>query len=52
MAVSMGGLPLAEKPGESEFPQVLGDSQVTGSSWERPCLPSGGGQRASTCSDR
>ena len=47
-----GTIPFAEKPGALEFPWVLGDSKVTGSSWERPCLPCGGGQRASMCSDR
>ena len=47
-----GTVPLAEKPGGSEFPWLLEDSQVTGSSWERPYLPCRGGQRASTCLDR
>ena len=47
-----GTIPLAERAGSSEFPQLLEDTQVTGSSWEWRCLPCGGGQQASTCSDR
>ena len=41
-----GTVPLAE------FPRLLEGSQVTGSSWEQRFLPCGGGERASTCSDR
>ena len=34
-----GTVPLAEKPEGSEFPWLLEDSRVTGSSWEQPFLP-------------
>lgn len=34
-----GTVPLAEKPEGSEFPWLLEDSRVTGSSWEQPLLP-------------
>ena len=31
--------PLAKKPGDSEFSQLLEDSQVIGTSWSSPACP-------------